>query len=100
MPNDAHRTRFEEETSDTPPRAGYVTSEERRVHLSKERNQEWKLENVDHSPRTKGQPTGLRVAFELTLYSKHLIRHAWPVQASRSSRVPAPPGIHIHSVRR
>src|SRR5437764_9236105 len=60
----------------------------------------WKLTEVDHSLQTKGQLIGLQVPFELTLYSKRPNRHVWPVRALRSSLLPAPPGIHIHSVRR
>ncbi len=48
-----------------------------------------------HSLQTKGQLIGLRVPSELTLYLKPLNRRVFVAQASRLSRVLAPPGIHI-----
>jgi mannose-6-phosphate isomerase-like protein (cupin superfamily) len=56
----------------------------------------WKLNELAHNRQVKDLRTGSRVQCELILYSKRPNRHAWPVHASRSSRVPAPPGIHIH----
>src|SRR5205809_2246476 len=61
---------------------------------------QWKLSEVDHTLRAKDHPIGLPAQFALIRCSRHPNRHVFVAQVSRSSRVPVPPGIRIHSVRR
>src|SRR5205809_441751 len=68
--------------------------------IDMEELRKWRLKEVVHSLPTKGQLIGLRVTCELTRCSRRPNPHVFVAQASRSSPVLAPPGIHIHSGRR
>jgi len=61
---------------------------------------QWKLSEVDHTLRAKDHPIGLPAQFALIRCSRHPNRHLFGTQTSRLSRVPAPPGTPIPSVRR
>ncbi len=54
---------------------------------------------VVHSLPAKDRLTGSQARCALARFSRHLNRHVFVAQVSRLSRVPAPPRIHIHSVR-